>query len=148
MTKIKILLIFSFFHLLKSDDDNINNILDKDEDDEAYYLESLTTFINEYMEEKNFLNSDKLITQNEMTNILVDILLMGDSPDEVSHVTMNLYYELSRRLTNKYFNKYKEIRESDLLKVIDVEELAEKLQDISEDIPFFDDEDDDYNNDL
>jgi hypothetical protein len=94
----------------------------------------------EYLKEKGYINSEDLISQEDMKKIIVDLMLEGISPEEISENTMQTYIELSNVLTKKYYKESKEIKGKDLKKIINIKELTKEYYLLTGEAPIYDDD--------
>ena len=98
----------------------IDDVLD---DFDIKYEEYLKKFFFNYLESNNLISSEKLITEDEMRKIIIDIMLEGLSPNEIEENILMLYKELAGILIEKYYKEKKEIKGKDLINTIDIKEL-------------------------
>ena len=135
-----ILLIFIIFlsiSLIKSKTNLIDDVLD---DYDIKYEEYLKKFFINYLNNNNLISSDKLITENEMKKIIVDIMLEGLSPSEIEENILMLYKELADIFIEKYYKEKKEIKGKDLINIIDIKELMQKYYELNGESPIYDDD--------
>ena len=140
MLKINIfLLIFIIFlsiSLIKSKTNLIDDVLD---DYDIKYEEYLKKFFLNYLNNNNLISSDKLITENEMKKIIVDIMLEGLSPSEIEENILMLYKELADIFIEKYYKEKKDIKGKDLINIINIKELMQKYYELNRESPIYDD---------
>ena len=124
MVKMKIflflLIMLTFFNLINCKTNLIDDVLD---DFDIKYEEYLKKFFFNYLESNNLISSEKLITEDEMRKIIIDIMLEGLSPNEIEENILMLYKELAGILIEKYYKEKKEIKGKDLINTIDIKEL-------------------------
>ena len=141
MLKINIILlifiIFLSISLIKSKTNLIDDVLD---DYDIKYEEYLKKFFLNYLNNNNLISSDKLITENEMKKIIVDIMLEGLSPSEIEENILMLYKELADIFIEKYYKEKKEIKGKDLINIINIKELMQKYYELIGESPIYDDE--------
>ena len=135
-----ILLIFIIFlsiSLIKSKTNLIDDVLD---DYDIKYEEYLKKFFLNYLNNNNLISSDKLITENEMKKIIVDIMLEGLSPSEIEENILMLYKELADIFIEKYYKEKKDIKGKDLINIIDIKELMQKYYELNGESSIYDDD--------
>ena len=135
-----ILLIFIIFlsiSLIKSKTNLIDDVLD---DYDIKYEEYLKKFFLNYLNNNNLISSDKLITENEMKKIIVDIMLEGLSPSEIEENILMLYKELADIFIEKYYKEKKDIKGKDLINIINIKELMQKYYELNGESPIYDDD--------
>ena len=135
-----ILLIFIIFlsiSLIKSKTNLIDDVLD---DYDIKYEEYLKKFFINYLNNNNLISSDKLITENEMKKIIVDIMLEGLSPSEIEENILMLYKELADIFIEKYYKEKKDIKGKDLINIINIKELMQKYYELNGESPIYDDD--------
>ena len=139
MAKINIflLIILSYINLINCKTNLIDDVLD---DYDIKYEEYLKKFFFNYLESNNLISSDKLISQDEMKKIIIDIMLEGLSPNDVEENILTLYKELSEILIQKYYKQQKEIKGKDLISIIDIKELMQKYYELNGESPIYDDD--------
>ena len=144
--KYKIYIFFILFSILLKSKGNSDNILDDEFDLNLKYEESLRNFIKTYLTKHKLIESDRTIKQEEMKKIFIDILEQG-----VSEINDNIKYineELVNIFVNKYYKKRKEIKGKDIIGLININEINQKYYQLIGEIPFFDEEDNDFGSDL
>ena len=131
MAKINILLIYLIIILLYIIDINCKtNLVDDVLDDyDIKYEEYLKKFFLNYLNNNNLISSDKLITENEMKKIIVDIMLEGLSPSEIEENILMLYKELADIFIEKYYKEK-----------INIKELMQKYYELNGESPIYDDD--------
>ena len=87
MSKINFVLIFIFIFAINCRINLIDDVLD---DYDIKYEEYLRNNLMEYLKEKGYINSEDLISQEDMKKIIVDLMLEGISPEEISENTMQI----------------------------------------------------------
>ena len=141
MLKINIILlifiIFLSISLIKSKTNLIDDVLD---DYDIKYEEYLKKFFLNYLNNNNLISSDKLITENEMKKIIVDIMLEGLSPSEIEENILMLYKELADIFIEKYYKEKKDIKGKDLINIINIKELMQKYYELNGESPIHDDD--------
>ena len=137
MSKINFVLIFIFIFAINCRINLIDDVLD---DYDIKYEEYLRNNLMEYLKEKGYINSENLISQEDMKKIIVDLMLEGISPEEISENTMQTYIELSNVLTKKYYKESKEIKGKDLKKIINIKELTKEYYLLTGEAPIYDDD--------
>ena len=141
MLKINIILlifiIFLSISLIKSKTNLIDDVLD---DYDIKYEEYLKKFFLNYLNNNNLISSDKLITENEMKKIIVDIMLEGLSPSEIEENILMLYKELADIFIEKYYKEKKDIKGKDLINIINIKELMQKYYELIGESPIYDDD--------
>ena len=137
MSKINFVLIFIFIFDINCRINLIDDVLD---DYDIKYEEYLRNNLMEYLKEKGYINSEDLISQEDMKKIIVDLMLEGISPEEISENTMQTYIELSNVLTKKYYKESKEIKGKDLKKIINIKELTKEYYLLTGEAPIYDDD--------
>ena len=137
MSKINFVLIFIFIFAINCRINLIDDVLD---DYDIKYEEYLRNNLMEYLKEKGYINSEDLISQEDMKKIIVDLMLEGISPEEISENTMQTYIELSNVLTKKHYKESKEIKGKDLKKIINIKELTKEYYLLTGEAPIYDDD--------
>jgi len=142
MAKINILLIYLIIILLYITDINCKtNLVDDVLDDyDIKYEEYLKNFFLNYLENNDLISSDKLITEDEMKKIIIDIMLEGLSPNEVEENILTLYKDLADILIQKYYKEKKEIKGKDLINIINIKELMQTYYELNGESPIYDDD--------
>ena len=144
--KYKICIFFILFSILIKTKGNSDNILDDEFDLNLKYEESLNSFIKTYLTKHKLIESDRTIKQEEMKKIFIDIMEQG-----VSEINDNIKYineELANIFVNKYYKKRKEIKGKDIIDLININDINQKYYQLIGEIPFFDEEDNDFGSDL
>ena len=142
MSKIKILLIYLIILLLYITDINCKtNLVDDVLDDyDIKYEEYLKNFFLNYLENNDLISSDKLVTEDDMKKIIIDIMLEGLSPNEVEENILTLYKDLADILIQKYYKAQKEIKGKDLINIINIKELMQTYYELNGESPIYDDD--------
>ena len=142
MAKINILLIYLILLLLYIIDINCKtNLVDDVLDDyDIKYEEYLKNFFMNYLENNDLISSDKLITEDDMKKIIIDIMLEGLSPNEVEENILTLYKDLADILIQKYYKEKKEIKGKDLINIINIKELMQTYYELNGESPIYDDD--------
>ena len=144
--KYKIYIFFILFSILIKSKGNSDNLLDDEFDLNLKYEESFKNFINTYLTKNKLIESDRTIKQEEMKKIFIDIMEQG-----VSEINDNIKYineELANIFVNKYYKKRKEIKGKDIIDLININDINQKYYQLIGEIPFFDEEDNDFGSDL
>ena len=141
MLKINIILlifiIFLSISLIKSKTNLIDDVLD---DYDIKYEEYLKKFFLNYLNNNNLISSDKLITENEMKKIIVDIMLEDISPTDIEENTLMTYNELADIFIEKYYKEQKFIMGKDLINIINIKELTQKYYELNGESPIYNDD--------
>ena len=142
MVKINILLIYLILLLLYIIDINCKtNLVDDVLDDyDIKYEEYLKNFFLNYLENNDLISSDKLVTEDDMKKIIIDIMLEGLSPNEVEENILTLYKDLADILIQKYYKEKKEIKGKDLINIINIKELMQTYYELNGESPIYDDD--------
>ena len=142
MAKINILLIYLIIILLYIIDINCKtNLVDDVLDDyDIKYEEYLKNFFLNYLENNDLISSDKLVTEDDMKKIIIDIMLEGLSPNEVEEKILTLYKDLADILIQKYYKEKKEIKGKDLINIINIKELMQTYYELNGESPIYDDD--------
>ena len=142
MAKINILLIYLIIILLYIIDINCKtNLVDDVLDDyDIKYEEYLKNFFMNYLENNDLISSDKLVTEDDMKKIIIDIMLEGLSPNEVEENILTLYKDLADILIQKYYKEKKEIKGKDLINIINIKELMQTYYELNGESPIYDDD--------
>ena len=142
MAKINILLIYLIIILLYIIDINCKtNLVDDVLDDyDIKYEEYLKNFFLNYLENNDLISSDKLVTEDDMKKIIIDIMLEGLSPNEVEENILTLYKDLADILIQKYYKEKKEIKGKDLINIINIKELMQTYYELNGESPIYDDD--------
>ena len=142
MVKINILLIYLILLLLYIIDINCKtNLVDDVLDDyDIKYEEYLKNFFMNYLENNDLISSDKLVTEDDMKKIIIDIMLEGLSPNEVEENILTLYKDLADILIQKYYKEKKEIKGKDLINIINIKELMQTYYELNGESPIYDDD--------
>ena len=142
MAKINILLIYLILLLLYIIDINCKtNLVDDVLDDyDIKYEEYLKNFFMNYLENNDLISSDKLVTEDDMKKIIIDIMLEGVSPNEVEENILTLYKDLADILIQKYYKEKKEIKGKDLINIINIKELMQTYYELNGESPIYDDD--------
>ena len=117
-----------------------NSLDDYLDDIDIKYEEYLKKFFLNYLNNNNLISSDKLITENEMKKIIVDIMLEGLSPSEIEENILMLYKELADIFIEKYYKEKKDIKGKDLINIINIKELMQKYYELNGESPIYDDD--------
>ena len=142
MSKINILLIYLILLLLYIIDINCKtNLVDDVLDDyDIKYEEYLKKFFLNYLENNDLISSDKLVTEDDMKKIIIDIMLEGLSPNEIEENILTLYKDLADILIQKYYKEKKEIKGKDLINIINIKELMQTYYELNGESPIYDDD--------
>ena len=142
MVKINILLIFLIFILpyILIIDCKTNLVDDVLDDYDIKYEEYLKNFFLNYLENNDLISSDKLVTEEDMKKIIIDIMLEGLSPNEVEENILTLYKDLADILIQKYYKEKKEIKGKDLINIINIKELMQTYYELNGESPIYDDD--------
>ena len=142
MAKINILLIYLIIILLYIIDINCKtNLVDDVLDDyDIKYEEYLKNFFLNYLENNDLISSDKLVTEDDMKKIIIDIMLEGLSPNEIEENILTLYKDLADILIQKYYKEKKEIKGKDLINIINIKELMQTYYELNGESPIYDDD--------
>ena len=143
-----LIIILIFIKSKGKNDNSDNNLLDDEFDLNLKYEESFRNYIKTYLINHNLIESDKLIKEVEMKKILIDILEQGVSKEEIDDNMNYINEELANIFVNKYYKKKKEIKGKDIIGLINIDEINQKYYQLIGEIPFFDEEDNDFNSDL
>ena len=149
--KYKIYLFFILFSILiksKGKNDNIDNLLDDEIDLNLKYEESLSIYIKTYLTKNKLIESNRLIAQEEMKKIFIDIMEQGVSKEEIDNDTKFINEELANIFLSKYYQKKKEIKGKDIINLININDINQKYYQLIGEIPFYDEEDNDFGSDL
>ena len=93
-----------------------------------------------YLENNDLISSDKLVTEDDMKKIIIDIMLEGLSPNEVEENILTLYKDLADILIQKYYKEKKEIKGKDLINIINIKELMQTYYELNGESPIYDDD--------
>ena len=108
MFKIKnillLLIITTYLNIIHCRVNLIDDVLD---DYDLKYEEHLKSFFLDYLDTNNLLESEQLITENDIKKIIVDIMLEGISPNEIDDNIITMYKELSNIYTEKILKEKK-----------------------------------------
>ena len=142
MVKINLLLIFLIFILsyILIIDCKTNLVDDVLDDYDIKYEEYLKNFFLNYLENNDLISSDKLVTEDDMKKIIIDIMLEGLSPNEVEENILTLYKDLADILIQKYYKEQKEIKGKDLINIINIKELMQTYYELNGESPIYDDD--------
>ena len=142
MVKINLLLIFLIFILsyILIIDCKTNLVDDVLDDYDIKYEEYLKNFFLNYLENNDLISSDKLVTEEDMKKIIIDIMLEGLSPNEVEENILTLYKDLADILIQKYYKEKKEIKGKDLINIINIKELMQTYYELNGESPIYDDD--------
>ena len=142
MVKINLLLIFLIFILsyILIIDCKTNLVDDVLDDYDIKYEEYLKNFFMNYLENNDLISSDKLVTEEDMKKIIIDIMLEGLSPNEVEENILTLYKDLADILIQKYYKEKKEIKGKDLINIINIKELMQTYYELNVESPIYDDD--------
>ena len=88
--------------------------------------------LKQYLTENNLLNSEKIIERDEMKKILFDILTEKDA-EFIPDFLQEILEILTKHFIDKYYKEKKIIRGKDLYDLIDIESIAEKFQELTDD---------------
>ena len=106
-------------------------------DGEQYFKE----IIKDYLVEKKWWNSDKLVQPDELRQILLDIITDGEGYKEKK--LKEAFDKLTDFFINKYYEEKKEIRGKDLYDLIGINEISLKFEELIGDKYYDEDEDSD-----
>ena len=142
MVKINLLLIFLIFILsyILIIDCKTNLVDDVLDDYDIKYEEYLKNFFMNYLENNDLISSEKLVTEDDMKKIIIDIMLEGLSPNEVEENILTLYKDLADILIQKYYKEKKEIKGKDLINIINIKELMQTYYELNGESPIYDDD--------
>ena len=142
MVKINLLLIFLIFILsyILIIDCKTNLVDDVLDDYDIKYEEYLKNFFMNYLENNDLISSDKLVTEDDMKKIIIDIMLEGLSPNEVEENILTLYKDLADILIQKYYKEKKEIKGKDLINIINIKELMQTYYELNGESPIYDED--------
>ena len=142
MVKINLLLIFLIFILsyILIIDCKTNLVDDVLDDYDIKYEEYLKNFFMNYLENNDLISNDKLVTEDDMKKIIIDIMLEGLSPNEVEENILTLYKDLADILIQKYYKEKKEIKGKDLINIINIKELMQTYYELNGESPIYDDD--------
>ena len=142
MVKINLLLTFLIFILsyILIIDCKTNLVDDVLDDYDIKYEEYLKNFFMNYLENNDLISSDKLVTEEDMKKIIIDIMLEGLSPNEVEENILTLYKDLADILIQKYYKEKKEIKGKDLINIINIKELMQTYYELNGESPIYDDD--------
>ena len=136
-------ILFSIIIQLKCMNDDLEDIIDNYD---LKYEEHLRKFLKNYLINNNLWENEREIKPDEMKKIFFDVLLEGASPDEIDDFTKYAYDELTNIFIKKYYRRKKIIKGKDIYDLIDINEISQKYYQLNGEIPYFDEEDDVYNN--
>ena len=88
--------------------------------------------LKQYLTENGLLNSEKIIERDEMKKILFDILTEKDA-EFIPDFLQEILEILTKHFIDKYYKEKKIIRGKDLYSLIDIESIAEKFQELTDD---------------
>ena len=88
--------------------------------------------LKQYLTENGLLNSEKIIEREEMKKILFDILTEKDA-EFIPDFLQEILEILTKHFIDKYYKEKKIIRGKDLYSLIDIESIAEKFQELTDD---------------
>ena len=83
-----------------------------------------------------------------MKKIFIDIMEQGVSKEEINDNIKYINEELANVFVNKYYKKRKEIKGKDIIDLININDINQKYYQLIGEIPFFDEEDNDFDSDL
>ena len=146
--KYKICIFFILFSILIKTKGNSDNILDDEFDLNLKYEESLRSYIKTYLTKNKLIESDRTIKKEEMKKIFIDIMEQGVSKEEINDNIKYINEELANVFVNKYYKKRKEIKGKDIIDLININDINQKYYQLIGEIPFFDEEDNDFDSDL
>ena len=146
--KYKICIFFILFSILIKTKGNSYNILDDEFDLNLKYEESLRSYIKTYLTKNKLIESDRTIKKEEMKKIFIDIMEQGVSKEEINDNIKYINEELANVFVNKYYKKRKEIKGKDIIDLININDINQKYYQLIGEIPFFDEEDNDFDSDL
>ena len=86
--------------------------------------------MKEYLTEEKLINSERIIERKEMEKIFLDVLLEKD-PEYIPEFLKLILEKLSKYFIDKYYKKKKIIRGKDFYKLINMEEISTKFQQIT-----------------
>ena len=139
--KYKIYIFFILFSIFIKAKGNSDNIFDDELDLNLKYEESLRSYIKTYLIKHKLIESDRSIKKEEMKKIFIDIMEQGASEEEINDNMKYINEELANIFVNKYYKKRKEIKGKDK---INVNDINQKYYQLIGEIPFFDEEDNDF----
>ena len=88
--------------------------------------------LKQYLTENGLLNSEKIIERDEMKKILFDILTEKDA-EFIPDFLQEILEILTKHFIDKYYKEKKIIKGKDLYNLIDIESIAEKFQELTDD---------------
>ena len=86
--------------------------------------------MKEYLTEEKLINSERIIERKEIEKIFIDILIEKDA-SYIPEFLKKILDKLNVYFLDKYYKKKKIIRRKDLYKLINMEEISTKFQQIS-----------------
>ena len=87
-------------------------------------------FLKEYLTEEKLINSERIIERKEMEKIFIDIRTEKDA-SYIPEFFKKIFDKLNVYFLDKYYKKKKIIRGKDFYKLINMEEISTKFQQIS-----------------
>ncbi len=146
--KYKQYIFFILFSILIESKGNSDNILDDDFDLNLKYEESFRSYIKTYLTKNKLIESDRIIKKEELKKIFIDIMEQGASEEEINDNMKYINEELANIFVNKYYKKRKEIKGKDIIDLININDINQKYYQLIGEIPFFDEEDNNFDSDL
>ena len=132
-----IIIISTYLNIIHCRVNLIDDVLDNYD---LKYEEHLKSFFLDYLDTNNLLESEQLITENDIKKIIVDIMLEGISPNEIDENIITMYKELSNIYTEKILKEKKEIKGKDLKDIINIKDLMQKYYELNGESPIYDDD--------
>ena len=151
--KLIFVLVFSLIFLIKCDEDYDDSIYHNSEeedygyyDDDDYYYDRygygyFKASLKEYLVENKLFNSDRIIEPDEMKKIFLDVVTEG--PDNSPDYLKKTIDELADYFVELYYNEKRQIKGKDIYKLIDIEEISMKFDELTGENPSFNEEEDD-----
>ena len=129
-----ILVLLSIFFISKCDEEALKEKDNKYFDDIEYFKK----FLKEYLIEKKLFDSERLVKQDEMRKIFIDLITEKDPFSIPSHM-IDFFNQLTDYFINTYYKDRNEIRGKEIYDLIDINAISAKLEQMMGENPYYDD---------
>ena len=95
--------------------------------DDYYGTLHFKAFLKKYLTEKNLLNSEKIISKEEMKKIFEDVISEGD-PEGAAAYMGDIFNDLTTYFVNTYYSGRSEIRGKEIIDLFDIRVITQKFE--------------------
>ena len=149
-----LIVLFSILFLNNCKENEMNDDEEELEEEDDFYYDDHEEFgyfkagLKEYLVANNLFNSERVIAPDEMKKIFLDVITEGDTDSGPSHLR-TVFDRLAEHFVEVYYNDKKQIRGKDIYKLMDINEISMKFEEIAGKTPLYDyynEEEDDLDN--